>query len=94
MMKAVQGEGLPRLKSPFEHGNLFILLNVEFPATLDAQCQVATPACSVVGTCRHSLRAQAVKTIVPAAARLLRPHSRVALQTRHARPKMCNLERG
>mmetsp|Transcript_50581 Transcript_50581/g.109702 ORF Transcript_50581/g.109702 Transcript_50581/m.109702 type:complete len:502 (+) Transcript_50581:75-1580(+) len=41
MMKAVQGEGLPRLKSPFEHGNLFILLNVEFPATLDAQCQSA-----------------------------------------------------
>lgn len=34
MMKAVEGEGLPRLKSPFEHGNLFIILNIEFPDTI------------------------------------------------------------
>jgi len=34
MMKAVEGEGLPRLKQPFEHGNLFIILNIEFPTTI------------------------------------------------------------
>jgi len=35
MMKAVEGGGLPRLKQPFEHGNLFIILTIEFPATID-----------------------------------------------------------
>merc|ERR1719247_3801051 len=35
MMKACEGEGLPRLKSPFEHGNLFIIMKIEFPTTLD-----------------------------------------------------------
>jgi len=39
LMKAVEGEGLPRLKSPFEHGNLFILLNIEFPSDLDVSTQ-------------------------------------------------------
>jgi len=37
MMKAVEGEGLPRIKSPFEHGNLFIILNIEFPTELNGQ---------------------------------------------------------
>ena len=36
LMQAVEGEGLPRLKSPFEHGNLFLILNIEFPTTLPA----------------------------------------------------------
>jgi len=36
LMKAVEGEGLPRLKQPFEHGNLFIIMNIEFPQQLDA----------------------------------------------------------
>jgi len=35
MMKACEGEGLPRLKSPFEHGNLFIIMKIEFPSTID-----------------------------------------------------------
>ena len=35
LMKACEGEGLPRLKSPFEFGNLFILMKIEFPAQLD-----------------------------------------------------------
>ena len=35
MMKACEGEGLPRLKSPFEHGNLFIIIKIEFPAVID-----------------------------------------------------------
>ena len=37
MMKAVEGEGLPRIKSPFEHGNLFIIMNIEFPAEINPQ---------------------------------------------------------
>jgi hypothetical protein len=42
MMKAVRGEGMPTLKRPFEHGNLFIILNIEFPQSLsmDAQQQL------------------------------------------------------
>jgi len=36
MMKACEGEGLPRLKSPFEHGNLFIIMKIEFPTSIDA----------------------------------------------------------
>ena len=35
LIKACEGEGLPRLKSPFEFGNLFILMKIEFPAQLD-----------------------------------------------------------
>jgi len=36
MMKAVEGEGLPRLRSPFEFGNLFINLTIEFPDSIPA----------------------------------------------------------
>merc|ERR1719409_2137312 len=35
MMKAVEGEGLPRLRAPFEHGNLFIAFTIEFPDAID-----------------------------------------------------------
>ena len=35
LMKACEGEGLPRLKSPFEFGNLFIIMKIEFPTALD-----------------------------------------------------------
>jgi hypothetical protein len=31
LMKAVPGEGMPRLSNPFERGNLFILFTLEFP---------------------------------------------------------------
>lgn len=41
MMKAVEGEGMPRLKSPFEHGNLFLMLDIEFPTSLTADAQAA-----------------------------------------------------
>jgi len=34
MMKAVKGEGLPRLRAPFEHGNLFITFTIEFPDSI------------------------------------------------------------
>jgi len=44
MMKAVKGEGMPTLKNPFVHGNLFIIFNIEFPQSLscDAQDQLRT----------------------------------------------------
>ena len=41
MMKAVEEAGLPRLKSPFEFGNLFIILNIEFPTSLDTATQAS-----------------------------------------------------
>ena len=36
MMKCIKGEGLPRLRSPIDHGNLFIQFNIEFPDSIDA----------------------------------------------------------
>ena len=35
MMKCVKGEGLPRLRAPFEHGNMFISFTIEFPDSID-----------------------------------------------------------
>jgi len=35
MMKCVKGEGLPRLRAPIDHGNLFILFTIEFPEAID-----------------------------------------------------------
>merc|ERR1719238_2117250 len=37
LMKAVQGEGLPRLRAPFEHGNMFITFTIEFPDSIPAE---------------------------------------------------------
>jgi len=34
MMMCVKGEGLPRLKAPFESGNLFIKFTIEFPESV------------------------------------------------------------
>merc|ERR1719230_1536454 len=31
------GEGLPRLRAPFENGNLFILFTIDFPDSIPAQ---------------------------------------------------------
>jgi len=36
MMKCVEGEGLPRLKQPFEHGYLYLMLTIEFPDSIPA----------------------------------------------------------
>lgn len=36
MMKAVKGEGMPTLKNPFVHGNLFVTFNIEFPDQLSS----------------------------------------------------------
>lgn len=43
LMKAVEGEGMPRLSNPFEKGNLFLLLDLVFPApgALPAEAQAA-----------------------------------------------------
>lgn len=35
MMCAVEGEGMPVFKSPMEHGNLFLILDIEFPTEID-----------------------------------------------------------
>lgn len=39
MMKAVKDEGMPTLKNPFVYGNLFIILNIEFPQSLSSDAQ-------------------------------------------------------
>jgi DnaJ family protein A protein 2 len=39
MIKAVKDEGMPTLKNPFIHGNLFLLLTIEFPDTLTPEAQ-------------------------------------------------------
>jgi len=39
VMKAVKGEGMPTYKNPFLHGNLFLILNIEFPEKLDEKAQ-------------------------------------------------------
>eukprot|EP00448_Togula_jolla_P005582 CAMPEP_0170598028 /NCGR_PEP_ID=MMETSP0224-20130122/16024_1 /TAXON_ID=285029 /ORGANISM="Togula jolla, Strain CCCM 725" /LENGTH=508 /DNA_ID=CAMNT_0010922543 /DNA_START=71 /DNA_END=1597 /DNA_ORIENTATION=+ len=36
LMKAVANEGMPTYKSPFVHGNLFLVLTIQFPDTLAA----------------------------------------------------------
>merc|ERR1719221_2484324 len=39
MMKAVKDEGMPTFKNPFIHGNLFIILTIEFPDSLAPEAQ-------------------------------------------------------
>lgn len=39
MMKAVKNEGMPTLKNPFVYGNLFIILNIEFPQSLSPEAK-------------------------------------------------------
>merc|ERR1719401_427638 len=41
MMKAVKDEGMPTYKNPFVHGNLFLILTIEFPDTLTPENQTA-----------------------------------------------------
>jgi len=41
LMKAVKDEGMPTYKNPFVHGNLFLLLTIEFPETLSPDNQTA-----------------------------------------------------
>eukprot|EP00747_Dinoflagellata_sp_TGD_P074860 gnl/TRDRNA2_/TRDRNA2_158494_c0_seq2.p1 gnl/TRDRNA2_/TRDRNA2_158494_c0~~gnl/TRDRNA2_/TRDRNA2_158494_c0_seq2.p1 ORF type:complete len:534 (-),score=142.56 gnl/TRDRNA2_/TRDRNA2_158494_c0_seq2:64-1581(-) len=39
VMKAVKDEGMPTYKNPFIHGNLFLILNIEFPDSLAKEQQ-------------------------------------------------------
>merc|ERR1719215_1656359 len=39
MMKAVKDEGMPTYKNPFVHGNLFLILTIEFPDSLTPEVQ-------------------------------------------------------
>jgi len=39
MMKAVKDEGMPTYKNPFVHGNLFLILTIEFPDSLTPEIQ-------------------------------------------------------
>lgn len=41
VMKAVKDEGMPTYKNPFIHGNLFLILTIEFPDTLAPETQGA-----------------------------------------------------
>merc|ERR1712110_1316623 len=44
MIKAVKDEGMPTYKNPFVHGNLFLILTIEFPDSLcpENQQQIRT----------------------------------------------------
>merc|ERR1712113_689303 len=39
MVKAVKDEGMPTYKNPFVHGNLFLILTIEFPDSLTPENQ-------------------------------------------------------
>merc|ERR1712139_270480 len=39
LMKAVKDEGMPTVKNPFIHGNLFLMLTIEFPTTIKPEDQ-------------------------------------------------------
>merc|ERR1712188_66570 len=41
VMKAVKGEGMPTFKNPFVHGNLFLVLTIEFRDSLTPDNQEA-----------------------------------------------------
>mmetsp|Transcript_8731 Transcript_8731/g.15017 ORF Transcript_8731/g.15017 Transcript_8731/m.15017 type:complete len:126 (+) Transcript_8731:3-380(+) len=41
LLKAVAGEGMPTLKNPFVHGNLFVILTIDFPDHLTPESQDA-----------------------------------------------------
>eukprot|EP00930_Biecheleria_cincta_P087395 TRINITY_DN76634_c0_g1_i1.p1 TRINITY_DN76634_c0_g1~~TRINITY_DN76634_c0_g1_i1.p1 ORF type:complete len:412 (-),score=49.04 TRINITY_DN76634_c0_g1_i1:51-1286(-) len=39
LMKAVKGEGMPTFREPFRYGNLFLVLDIEFPDHLSPEAQ-------------------------------------------------------
>jgi len=51
LMRCVKGEGLPRLKAPFENGNLFIIFTIEFPDAIDPSA--ASKLVSLLGPPKH-----------------------------------------
>ena len=74
MMQAVEGEGLPRLRAPFENGNLFINFTVEFPDSIPATAAkellaMLGPPKHIVSTSEVSLTARALAASPAASAR-------------------------
>ena len=51
MMRCVENEGLPRMRSPTENGNLFIIFTIEFPESIDASAAAALS--KVLGPPKH-----------------------------------------
>jgi len=51
MMKAVKGEGLPRLKAPIDSGNLFLVFKIEFPDSIPTEG--AKELLSLLGPPKH-----------------------------------------
>merc|ERR1712228_659264 len=41
MMKAVKDEGMPTYKNPFVHGNLFLIITIDFPDMITADTQMS-----------------------------------------------------
>jgi DnaJ family protein A protein 2 len=39
MLKAIKDEGMPTYKNPFVHGNLFLILTIEFPESISPESQ-------------------------------------------------------
>ena len=39
MMQALKGEGMPTVKNPFVHGNLFLIFTIDFPESLSVETQ-------------------------------------------------------
>merc|ERR1740127_380836 len=56
MMKAIQGEGLPRLRAPFENGNLFINFTIEFPDSIPPAA--AAELLKLLGPPKHVVKAK------------------------------------
>jgi len=56
MMKAVKGEGLPRLRAPFENGNLFICFTIEFPNSINPTA--AKELLSLLNPPKHVVKAK------------------------------------
>jgi len=56
MMKAVKGEGLPRLRAPFENGNLFIAFTIEFPDAIPPAA--AAELLKLLGPPKHVVKAK------------------------------------
>merc|ERR1719324_2369670 len=54
-MKAVAGEGMPRLRAPFEHGNMFIIFTIEFPDSIDPK--VGPELLKLLGPPKHVVTA-------------------------------------
>jgi len=81
MMQAVEGEGLPRLRAPFENGNLFINFTVEFPDSIPATA--AKEILAMLGPPKHIVSTSEVS--LSARARRLRPPPRGRSAARYPR---------